>query len=97
MLTLLKRIIYQLLWDELAAVRWLRGLLHFLAILGVQLVAAGEPAIRAWSLRDWCWRAAVAGIGLLGGMVTAGDKTPQAVKDLAKTPEAQAAVEANKP
>ncbi|WP_242394862.1 hypothetical protein [Anaeromyxobacter oryzisoli] len=80
MIPLIKAIIHALLWDELAAIRWLRGACLTFAAGGVAfadqiagiLGEAGAPrVVQAIKL------VAVA-CGFLGGAITAGQRNPPA-------------------
>lgn len=78
MIPLLKRIVHALLWDELAAVRWLRGALLMFAAGGVafadQLAAVLGEGGSPGTVRAIKIAALVA--GFLGGAVTAGQRNP---------------------
>lgn len=74
MIPLVKRLFHALLWDELAARRWIRGLLLWLGGAGIQVVSVGWDVAQGWSWREWSGRMLVAGILGLGGMVTAGER-----------------------
>ena len=73
MVPLIKRLVKALLWDELAAKRWLRG--------GLLTAAAGGVAFAdqlATTLGDPSWvkgvKVAAIICGFLGGAITAGEK-----------------------
>jgi hypothetical protein len=78
MIPLLKGILHALLWDELAAVRWLRGALLMFAAGGVafadQLAAVLGEAGSAGTIRAIKIAALIA--GFVGGAVTAGQRNP---------------------
>ncbi len=82
MIPLIKKIIHALLYDELAAKRWLRGLFMWLGGAGVTVAAVGWEVARAWTLKEWAGRLAIAGLLGVGGMITAGQKnlTPEQMR-----------------
>jgi hypothetical protein len=83
MIPFLRRIAYALLWDELAARRWVRGLL-----LGGGATLVGAAPMMA---EDWRVPAMIAG-GLLtcvGGLVSVGDPNPKPAEPAAAEPEAK--------
>jgi hypothetical protein len=79
MITFLRRFVVAFLWDELAFVRWARGLMLMLAAGGVGFAdalaeALGSPApgtVRAIKLASLV-------CGFLGGAITAGQRNPKA-------------------
>lgn len=79
MIPLIKRLINSLLFDELAAIRWIRGFLLALAgsgaAFGDQLAdVLGVPEIGSWI------KGASIVAGFIGGAITAGERNPKAVE-----------------
>lgn len=83
MVTLWKKFIDAFLHDEMAVKRWARGGLNFAATIGAQLVVA-DSAWATWSGKQWLLHSVPAIVAFFAGTVTAGDKTPQNVKELAE-------------
>lgn len=77
MIPLVQKLIYALLWDELAARRWVRGFLLWAGGAAVMVASVGWEVAQAWSVREWVGRLAIAGILGAGGMVTAGERNPR--------------------
>lgn len=65
MLTLLKKFLHVLLWDENAARRWLYGLASFGAMVAANLLVFGIDTVLSWSDRELVHHAAVASLGLI--------------------------------
>lgn len=76
MIPLLRKFFQRLFFDELAAVRLLRGFLLWVAGLAVSVLAYPIEVVQAWGPRDWAYRMAVAGAMGAAGMITAGQKNP---------------------
>jgi hypothetical protein len=91
MITLLKHLLWQLLFDELAAVRWLRGIGGFLAglamtILPILLPADGWATLQTWGAREWLGRLIAATLAALPMMITAGQRnqSPEQIAEIAR-------------
>jgi hypothetical protein len=77
MIPLLSRLWASLLYDEMAARRWLRGALVTFALAGAQLAAASPEAAAQWTRREWAVRIAFALVGGLGVMINLGQPNPK--------------------
>lgn len=77
MIPLFRGLVHALLYDELAAKRWIRGFMLWLGGSAVMVASVGWEVAQAWSLREWFGRLSIAGILGLGGMITAGEKNPK--------------------
>ncbi len=86
MIPLVRSIVHALLWDPLAARRWIRGFLLWLGGSAVMVASVGWEVAQAWPFREWVGRLAIAGILGLGGMVTAGEKNPKPAAPAAPVP-----------
>lgn len=84
MIPLFRNLVQALLYDELAARRWIRGLLLGVAMAGAQLAAAGDAAA-LWTTRQWAIRIVFALFAAAAGMVTAGERN---ARPAAETPPA---------
>jgi hypothetical protein len=78
MIPLVRRLVHALLWDELAAKRWVRGFFLWLGGAAVMVASVGWEVAQGWSVKEWVGRLAIAGIAGIGGMITAGEKNPKA-------------------
>lgn len=76
MITLLKKLWVKILYDEMAIARWGRGVLLWVAGMGISVLAYPIEVVQTWNLRDWGYRLVVAGVMGGAGMVTAGQKNP---------------------
>lgn len=76
MITFLKNFWNAFLHDELAFRRWARGFLLWLGGAAVTVASVGWDTARAWTLKEWIGRLAVAGILGIAGMINLGDKNP---------------------
>jgi hypothetical protein len=76
MIPLFKRVVYAFFYDELAAVRWIRGALMGSAGL-VALVPDGQ-----FGIPGWVYKIAAAAMLGIGGSITAGQKNPVPVDTL---------------
>jgi hypothetical protein len=81
MVTLFRKFIDAFLHDEMAAKRWIRGGLNFGATIAAQVVI--DPAWVTWTFKQWLVHSVPAVVSFFAGTVTAGDKTPANVKELA--------------
>ena len=86
MIPLLRKLVYALLWDELAARRWVRGFLLWLGGAGTTVMAVGWDVAREWTPREWAGRMVFASVLGVAGMVTAGEKNPKPGALLEKEP-----------
>lgn len=77
MIPLIRRLLYALLWDELAARRWARGALMWLGGAGITVMAVGWDVASKWTAREWVGRLAFAAVLGAAGMVTAGERNPR--------------------
>jgi hypothetical protein len=77
MIPLLKKLVYSLLWDELAAIRWLRGTLMTFAAGGI---AFADQLADVLGMPTAVKVVKVTAIvcGFLAGAITAGQKNPVA-------------------
>lgn len=81
MLTLLKKLVQNFLFDEMAAKRWIRGSLGAAATILSQVIV--DPLWSTWTIKQWFVHSLPALVAFAAGSVTAGDKTPENVKALA--------------
>lgn len=77
MITLWRKFWHALLWDELAARRWLRGAVLCVGGAGITVASVGWDVAQGWTLRDWAGRLVFAAVLGAGGMITAGEKNPK--------------------
>ena len=80
MITLLKKLWKKMLYDEMAAARWIRGILLWASGMAISILAFPIEVVQTWGLRDWAYRAGVAGAMGAAGMITAGQKNPSPEK-----------------
>ena len=76
MITLFRKLWKKILYDEMAVVRWGRGFLLWAAGMLLAVLAYPIEVVQTWTLRDWGYRAGVAGAMGFAGMMTAGQKNP---------------------
>ena len=76
MITMLSKLWKRILYDEMAAARWGRGFLLWLASMSVSVLAFPIEVVQTWGVRDWMYRLAAAGVMGAAGLVTAGQRNP---------------------
>ena len=74
MLPLIKKLWFALWFDEVAAKRWLAGVLVWLATTGGQVLAYPFDDVATWTFREWLYRIVVSGVAATGVMVATGQK-----------------------
>jgi hypothetical protein len=74
MIPLFRRMIFALLWDELAFVRWARGILLLVATAGLSIAAAPPGEAARWTAKEWAVRVGFGLAAAAAGMITAGEK-----------------------
>lgn len=89
MIPLVKKLVTALLWDEQAALRWVRGFFGFVAGVAAstapEVLKGGWEVVSTWSLREWLGRWAVGLLTAIPVMILAGQKnqSPEAIRAIA--------------
>jgi len=92
MITLIKNFFYALLFDELAARRWLRAFFFWGGGMLISITAYPWEVVKTWEFMDWVYRLIGAAVLGAGGVVTAGQKNlpPEKIQEaLTKLDEAK--------
>lgn len=76
MIPLIRNVVRALLWDELSAVRWLRGATLALAGGGVAFGDAVAEALGSPGAGKWI-KLGAAAAAFAGGAITAGERNPR--------------------
>jgi len=74
MVPLFKKLWFALWFDEVAAKRWLVGLMTWLGSIATNVLAYPWEDVKTWDYYQWSFRCAAAGALAIGVMIATGQK-----------------------
>lgn len=74
MLTILKKMVQCLLYDDVAVRRWVRGFLFWGTTAMTQVLSVGFDTASKWGTKELIFRLAVSGLAGVAGLINLGEK-----------------------